>query len=150
MVGRSDTCWVPAAADHCDFSIDNLPLGIFSTARLEPRPGCAIGDYILDLRAAHEAGLIDVPVLAGSTLNAFLAAGASQRSSLRERVRALLCTETCQAAVEPILVARTDCQMHLPVRIGDYTDFYAGIQRRTLSFLQDALDCSHANANTQA
>lgn len=29
-------------------------------------------------------------------------------------------------------------------------DFYAGIQRRTLSFLQDALDCSHANANTQA
>ena len=29
-------------------------------------------------------------------------------------------------------------------------DFYAGIQRRTLSFLQDALDCSYANANTQA
>lgn len=29
-------------------------------------------------------------------------------------------------------------------------DFYAGIQRRTLSFLQDALDCSRTNANTQA
>ncbi|WP_294377273.1 MerR family transcriptional regulator [uncultured Slackia sp.] len=29
-------------------------------------------------------------------------------------------------------------------------DFYAGIQRRTLSFLQDALDCSRANANTKA
>ena len=45
-----------ASANHIggDFPIQNLPLGIFSEAKGQRRPGVAIGDYILDLTAIAE------------------------------------------------------------------------------------------------
>lgn len=49
--------WIPAAGDPgTDFPIQNLPLGVFSRAGDMPRGGVAIGDQILDLRAAVGAG----------------------------------------------------------------------------------------------
>ncbi len=49
--------WVPAANAHPEFPIQNLPLGVFSAAGSAPRGGIAIGDSILDLKAALDAGL---------------------------------------------------------------------------------------------
>lgn len=43
-------------SDH-DFSIYNLPYGIFSTPHTEPRVGVAIGDYVLDLSVLADAQL---------------------------------------------------------------------------------------------
>src|SRR5688572_13247073 len=64
MIGLNDTLdpalqsWVESANDtHTDFPIQNLPFGRFRTASdADWRLGVAIGDQILDLRAA---GLID-------------------------------------------------------------------------------------------
>ena len=42
------TSWV-SGADGGDFPVQNLPLGIFSEAKGQRRPGVAIGDYVLDL-----------------------------------------------------------------------------------------------------
>jgi len=44
--------WVTTANDHVNWTIHNLPFGIFSTATASPRAGVAIGDQILDLTAA--------------------------------------------------------------------------------------------------
>ena len=109
--------WVESANGHPDFPIQNLPLGVFSTSGGAARVGVAIGDMVLDLAAAGIA--IEAP------LNLFLAQGPAARRDLRARVSALLAQG---ATPHPEwLHAQRDVTMHLPVRIGDYTDFYVGI-----------------------
>jgi fumarylacetoacetase len=45
--------------ENSDFSIHNIPFGIFSTKQLNPRAGVAIGNHILDLVALSELGVFD-------------------------------------------------------------------------------------------
>ena len=66
--------WVESANGHSDFPLANLPLGVFSRDGDQPRGGVAIGDYILDLRAACEASLFD-----GQALEAAKAASDSSQ-----------------------------------------------------------------------
>src|SRR5690606_9020098 len=71
--------WVEGADEHPDFPVQNLPLGVFSMEGEPPRIGSAIGDFILDLAAAGEAGLLPGSLGAlcrPGNLNALLAAGA--------------------------------------------------------------------------
>ena len=118
---RARTSWVPDA-DHGDFTLTNLPLGIFSPAGGTPRPGIAIGRHILDL---ERAGLMP----AATTLNSFLAAGRSARQHVRQAAWRML--EASAAKRPDLLHAMADCTMYLPCSIGDYTDFYAGIHHAT-------------------
>lgn len=126
--------WVTSANGHADFPIQNLPLGIFSTPGEKPRGGIAIGDRILDLYAALKAGIFEgesqraAEAASGEVLNSFLALGAGPRRSLRARVSELLASGSrAQGKIEPFLHAASECTMHLPTHIGDFTDFYAGI-----------------------
>jgi len=48
---------VDSANSHPAFPIQNLPLGVFEPREGASRGGVAIGDKILDLAAAPEAGL---------------------------------------------------------------------------------------------
>ncbi|HEY4254516.1 MAG TPA: fumarylacetoacetase, partial [Roseomonas sp.] len=70
-----------ANAPGADFPIQNLPFGIFSTEGAPPRGGVAIGDRILDLAAAREAGLFEgvaaeaAAAASGATLNPLMALG---------------------------------------------------------------------------
>ena len=115
--------WVESANDHRDFPIQNLPFGLFSPAHEAPRPGVAIGDHILELPALVAAGLLrDVP----SSLEPVLATP-TLRQSLRKSLSRLLSDAKYRTAAEPYIHAASDCTLHLPVRIGDYTDFYVGI-----------------------
>ncbi len=128
------TTWVRGAGGHAEFPIQNLPLGIFSPSGGEPRAGVAIGDAILDLRAAAAAGTLPQEAaepLAGSTLNALFARPQEVRGALRRAMSALLSDEGHRAAVEPMLHAAENCALHLPAAIGDYTDFYVGIHHAT-------------------
>ena len=119
--------WVESAQDHPDFPIQNLPFGIFAPPGGEPRAGLAIGDRILDLHAlAGQLGTAGATV-SGTTLNALLALPGSERSRLRSRLSELLSSEARRELVEPLLHDASSATMHLPVAIGDYTDFYAGI-----------------------
>ncbi len=123
--------WVASARQHRDFPIQNLPFGVFSPLAGSPRGGIAIGDEILDLRALHEADLLDDEAQAacaactGSVLNGFLALGEGPRRALRDAVSALLQEGSDERG--HLLHHAADCLMYLPARIGDYTDFYAGI-----------------------
>ena len=130
----SRTSWAASTNGHADFPIQNLPLGVFSPRGEAPRGGVAIGESILDLslaapspllagvRAAAEAGAQD-------TLNALLAMPGPARRALRRRLSALLTAGAPERAeVEGWLHPTAECEMRLPARIGDYTDFYAGIE----------------------
>ena len=127
--------WVEHANGHSDFPLQNLPMGIFSRPGEAKRCGVAIGDAILDLEAVLAAGLFDdaaksaVEATRGGALNAFFALGRSARVALRERLQALLGEHSeHQSALKPALIPASDCQLHVPAQIGDYTDFYVGIE----------------------
>ena len=139
MSAQTQPCsWVESANGHSDFSLANLPLGVFSRDGQQPRGGVAIGDYIFDLSAACEAGLFEgraaeaAKAASASSLNAFFALGASARKALREALQGLLVEsseqrERLQGMGEALLHPMNKCRMHLPAKVGDYTDFYVGI-----------------------
>ncbi|MCC6918713.1 MAG: fumarylacetoacetase [Alphaproteobacteria bacterium] len=132
--------WVQSANGHPDFPIQNLPLGVFSTGDRGARGGVAIGDAIFDVKVAHDAGLFDGDAAQAAeaacepALNTFMGLGPRYSRALRHAVSDLLDEKgTAQAQVEraQALVPATSAAMHLPARIGDYTDFYAGIHHAT-------------------
>lgn len=124
-----------------DFSIHNLPYGIFSTpCNASPRVGVAIGDHILDLSAV--AHLFTGPhmherthVFSQGSLNGFMSLGHSAWGETRELVRELLTTHAAlkedQGLKSRALVPQSTATMHLPASIGDYTDFYSSIHHAT-------------------
>jgi fumarylacetoacetase len=133
---------VTSANGHSDFPLQNLPLGVFSRSDQEKRGGVAIGDFIFDLQAALGAGFFNgaarVPAQAASRdqLNDFFALGAPGRQALRRELLHLLDEHSpqrarLQAIEAQVLHPMSECQMHLPARIGDYTDFYVGIHHAT-------------------
>jgi fumarylacetoacetase len=123
--------WVASANGHAEFPIQNMPLGVFSPPGGRPRGGIAIGDFILDISAALDAGLFTGAVRdaaeagSGRTLNTLLGMGAAAHVGLRRRVGEIL--DTGSPARPDLLCPRTEATLHLPASIGDYTDFFAGI-----------------------
>ena len=114
--------WVASAqAPEGDFPIQNLPFGRFRVVPDEPwRIGVAIGDQVLDLKAA---GLLDHADMAR-----LLALPAAQRSVLRLALsRGLREGSREQAAWMPCLHEQSGVELGLPCEVGDYTDFYIGI-----------------------
>ena len=118
------------------FPIQNLPFGVFQPKQAKPRVGVAIGDLIVDLSVLEELGHFrsaefrDRNVFSGDSLNAFLALGRPAWRKAREIVQHLLSNETPTLRDDAELRARVfhaqkDVLMKLPVRIGNYTDFYS-------------------------
>ncbi len=124
---------------YSDFTIHNLPFGIFSTNNdPHPRPGIAIGEYVLDLQAVDRMSLFSTLVfdkksLHQPTLNDFISQGRPVWRAVRTRVQELLTTANREreAQVEKCLVPQSTATMHLPVAIGDYTDFYSSEEHAT-------------------
>lgn len=127
------TSWLDIPSDS-DFSIYNLPFGIFSKKKGRTRAGIAIGNHIVDLASLAEAELIDVSpfVFRQSTLNEFIGLGKKITNKVRLDVQRLLIDVDSPLKEKlEMLVLQSDVQMHLPVHIGDYTDFYSSIEHAT-------------------
>lgn len=133
--------WLASANDPgTDFPIQNLPYGAFRY-RGQTHIGTAIGDRILDLFECAANGLIaQLPeeieyACRMETLNELMALGPSAWKQLRTRVTELLDAEhagdATHAKVEAALAPMREVEMQMPVRIGDYTDFYASIDHAT-------------------
>ncbi|MCC6908665.1 MAG: fumarylacetoacetase [Phycisphaerales bacterium] len=138
-------CWLDEANDAaCDFPIQNLPLGVF-TRRGEDldrrRVGVAIGQHVLDLSVAWPKLCPDLAGL-GQTLfsqpvlNPFLASGRRTWTLVRNRVSRWLRTTSAELREDADLRSRclipmSETVMHLPVEIGDYTDFYSSKEHAT-------------------
>jgi len=133
--------WVASAGEAgSDFPIQNLPFAIFrrKDSSEKFRAGVAIGDKIVDLRAAHKAGVFDMELtpmlqtLYKPRLNKFMALGPSAWSTLRLALSNVLRTHAPQQAqMESCLIAQAQAEYKVPARIGDYTDFYSSIHHAT-------------------
>jgi fumarylacetoacetase len=133
--------WLEAAnRPDGDFPLQNLPFGVFRRAGTsEPlRGGVAIGDQIVDLRAAHAAGVFDgiaaraAQACIAPALNAFMAMGAPAWSALRLALsRALREGSPHETKLRGALVAQAQSELALPATVGDYTDFYTSIHHAT-------------------
>ena len=125
--------WV-TVPHNSDFSIYNLPFGIFSVNGDAPKAGIAIGELIVDLEAISELGLIsvDASYFKQKTLNEFISLGKKITNKVRLDVQRLLTIENSPLKNHSeVFVSQKDAKMHLPVHVGDYTDFYSSIEHAT-------------------
>ena len=117
-----------------DFSIYNLPFGIFSTNKKNKRIGVAIGDHVIDLHACNSLDLfkdlhIESHVFKNSFLNNFIELGKGITSKVREILQSELTNDNSLIKHNSNCIIPIDSvEMHLPVNIGDYTDFYSSIE----------------------
>lgn len=128
--------WLEISA-HSDFSIYNLPYGVFSTNQhADSRVGVALGEYIIDLWKLSpllEEIHFDRAVFLKAELNDFIALGKSIHTAVRQRITDIFTTEDTeiQNIAKKTLIKQSEVTMHLPVKIGDYTDFYSSIEHAT-------------------
>jgi fumarylacetoacetase len=122
--------WVASAnRAGADFPVQNLPIGTFDRPGETPRAGIAIGDAVLDLRAAREAGLIAGEAAEAATeptLNRLMAMGRPASAALRRQVSALLAAgASAQSLADRILVPMAGARMRLPAQVANFSDFMA-------------------------
>jgi len=124
--------------ENSDFPIQNLPFGIYSTNTKTKRVGVAIGDQILDLHKLLELGYLKSlsfceHCFSNEFLNRMMGHGKVEVRELRNRISELLNIENTELsqnkeAITKVLDLQSESEMHLPVKIGDYTDFYSSEQ----------------------
>ena len=122
---------------NSDFSIHNIPFGIFSTKDSKKRVGIAIGDMILDLKLSSDLGVFDnlsfdFNIFENEYLNDFISLG----KSITNNVRLIIQNELSDSSSvlrnhNNLLIKQSDAELHLPLKIGDYTDFYSSIEHAT-------------------
>ncbi len=120
--------------ENSDFSIHNIPFGIFSTKDRSPRVGVAVGEHILDLAAVAELDVFDfnTALLEKDTLNDFISLGKEITTRVRKKIQYWLKDDESVLAGKPeLFVKQSEAQMHMPVAVGDYTDFYSSLEHAT-------------------
>lgn len=123
-----------------DFPIQNLPFGVFETTFGEKRVCSAIGEYVIDLVELDYHGFldglsIDKSVFDNHYLNELMAQGKEKTSELRNRLSEILQDVpgkwNGESKASQFLVHMKDVDMQMPIKIGDYTDFYSSIEHAT-------------------
>lgn len=135
--------WVPVSPTS-HFPIQNLPFGIFSTVQTPwRRAGVAIGDHVLDLFCLSNHGLLDglgfsSHIFGESTLNSFMELERPAWKATRSRLQDLLSDKNVDTRLSSneslkalALIPLADAIMHMPAKIGDYTDFYSSREHAT-------------------
>lgn len=135
--------WLPVP-DESHFSLANIPFGIIIIpSSTTPRPAVAIGNHALDLAVfSSRNGFSKLPlvqaqnvsVFSQPTLNDFAALGRPFHREVRNYLQDVLSDDTSYPGIlkentslqEAALVSLQDVQTCLPMKIGGYTDFFAG------------------------
>ena len=123
--------WVPGA-DGSGFGLSHLPYGVVVIDET-PRPAVRIGDYALDLRACHRAGLLPGLVWAEHVdLTMLLMEGPAVWAELRTALTGLLSAAGTQRPPEGALVPLAELPPPvMPFTVADYVDFYSSIHHAT-------------------
>jgi fumarylacetoacetase len=136
MISFDKKSWV-VGSENTEFPIQNIPFGIYSTASKTPRIGTAIGNKVLDIHQLAVSGLLnlDLKVTENNALNDFISLGKTITNQIRLNIAQLLDIENDtlkgRADLALFMDEMSEVNMHLPVKIGDYTDFYSSRQHAT-------------------
>jgi fumarylacetoacetase len=125
-------CLVPVI-EGSDFSIYNLPYGVFKCKNKRASVGVAIGDVVLDMAAVYERGVfktcLEDNIFLRDSLNDFMALGRPVWKAVRENLQAWLTGdipgwEHTRVGIDYWPVQQVE--MLLPFKVAGYTDFYSG------------------------
>lgn len=116
------------------FTIDNIPFGIFSVNNSKKRVATIIGNQVVDLFELADLGYfdgfeIDKKVFENEFLNDFIALGKTKTNAVRKHLQILL--KDLRNLPRTVFHDENLVELHLPIRIGDYTDFYSSEQHAT-------------------
>ena len=121
--------WIPSAnSSVTEFPLNNLPYGVFSTAKLGKRCGIAIGDMILDCQAVEESGLIKFnsgPIFKNPFWNNLMDLGAEEWTRFRKEITSLLSLDINSHKLENMLVPKATAELHIPFLVSEFTDFWS-------------------------
>lgn len=117
-----------------DFSIYNIPFGIYSDKSITNHACSAIGDYIIDLYELANNGFLKInkDVFNLPFLNDFIQLGKSITNSIRLNIIDILSDHQSELITNTqlfnlVFKKQNQVNLLLPVRIGDYSDFYSSI-----------------------
>lgn len=126
-----------------DFPIQNIPFGIFKPKnRPDARVGSRIGNFVIDLSQIAEKGYFkdegikNKSVFYQSSLNDFIALGKPTWQAVRDKISTIFNFENQEIwntddFRENLLHPADSVEMLMPVKVGDYTDFYSSIEHAT-------------------
>lgn len=120
--------------EKMNFTIDNIPFGIFSINNNQKRLATIIDNLVVDLYELAKLGYFDglkirKSIFKNDYLNDFIALGKTKTNAVRKRVQEVLKDEHIYN--EKVFYDVNLVELHLPIKIGDYTDFYSSEQHAT-------------------
>jgi len=131
------TTWL-TIPENSDFSIYNLPFGVYTDKETKHHACSAIGEYIIDLFELESRDVFDLnrSVFEKEYLNDFIALGKNKTNSVRQKLIELLCDpnsflKSDTAFFNNVFKKQSEVNMLMPVKVGDYTDFYSSIDHAT-------------------
>lgn len=129
--------WVEVS-ENSDFSMQNIPFGIFCSSGINHHAATAIGNKVIDLAVLQSNGFfdgIDLPlgVFEKRTLNNFMALGKPVARAVRNRLSDLLESGNDELKGNDAVCAQAfhtqdNVEMLMPVQVPNYTDFYSSEQ----------------------
>lgn len=132
--------WVDVP-QNSDFPIQNLPFGVFKTESDKPKVASRIGDQVIDLHALLILGYLENLPFTKETfdcdnLNELMKFGKNGTRDLRNRLSKLFSTSCSdlrdhETHVKQVLFNINEVTILMPVKVGDYTDFYSSIEHAT-------------------
>jgi len=132
--------WIEIKPDS-DFSLYNIPFGIGVIPGSGPRICTRIGDWVVDLSgmanlAFFDRNLIKDSEFTASELNDFINKGKHVTRHVRQVIqKCFLESEYVESTASlfkaHILYKASEIKMLMPLRVGDYTDFYSSIEHAT-------------------
>ena len=131
--------WVESAnSAETPFPLNNLPYGVFSVEDGALHCGVAIGDRIVDVTGLEAAGVLradpDADVLDAPYWNDFMELGPDVWAAYRASLTDLLAEHASDETKDAIIthsVPMAEATLHMPFRVTEYTDFYAGRHHAT-------------------
>lgn len=126
---------------NSDFSIHNIPFGIYKASNGSIQAGSALGNYVIDLDYLHtefffsELNLPD-DIFSHATLNSFIGLGRKKTGEVRRRIIELFSSENQEVQgndehKSSCLISMAEVEMLMPVHVPNYTDFYSSIEHAT-------------------
>ena len=121
-----------------NFTLDAIPFGVYSLKNQrknkKKRLATIIGNQVVDLFAVAELGYFDdlkikKSVFKNDFLNDFISLGKEKTNAVRSRLKEILAN--LEKIPKDVLPDEKTVHLHLPIKIGDYTDFYSSEQHAT-------------------
>jgi fumarylacetoacetase len=129
--------WISISIDS-DFSLQNIPFGIIKNHQTQQVViATRIGDTIVDLSVLANLGAFatikgfDKSTLTNQYLNDFIGLGKSVTSAVRLEIIELFKESNKNQKFTAAFVQLQEVENLLPVKVGDYTDFYSSIDHAT-------------------